>query len=81
LYAANGDKQVVVMKNGMIKQSLGLYEAWYTANQKVVFKIRNIDTLFYRDYSDDTTRVTDIINPIRQPASGYSCKSILLKTA
>ncbi|HET7002915.1 MAG TPA: hypothetical protein VFI33_16430, partial [Puia sp.] len=37
LYAANGDKQVVVMKNGMIKQSLGLYEAWYIGKSKRVY--------------------------------------------
>lgn len=34
LYAANGEKQVVAIKNGMIKQSLGLYEAWYIGKSK-----------------------------------------------
>jgi len=81
LYAANGDKQVVVMKNGRIKQSLGLYEAWYIGKSKrLYFKFRNIDTLFYRDYSDDTSKVTDIIkNGAAASIQGYPCKSILLK--
>jgi hypothetical protein len=80
-YAANGDKQVVAMKNGMIKQSLGLYEAWYIGKSKRVYlKFRNIDTLFYRDYADDTARVTDIIKSDSAASlQGYPCKSILLK--
>jgi hypothetical protein len=81
LYAANGDKQVVAIKNGMIKQSLGLYEAWYIGKSKRVYlKFRNIDTLFYRDYSDDTARVTDIVKSDSAASlQGYPCKSILLK--
>jgi len=81
LYAANGDKQVVAMKNGMIKQNLGLYEAWYIGKSKrVYFKFRNIDTLFYRDYSDDTAKVTDIVkHDTAVSIQGYPCKSIVLK--
>jgi hypothetical protein len=81
LHAANGEKLVVAMKNGMIKQSLGLYEAWYIGKLKRVYvKYRNIDTLFYRDYSDDTTRVTGIIkSDTAASIQGYPCKSILLK--
>jgi hypothetical protein len=81
LYAANGEKQVDVIKNGMIKQSLGLYEAWYIGKSKRVYlKFRNIDTLFFRDYSDDTTRVTDIIKSDSGASlQGYECKSIILK--
>jgi TonB family protein len=81
LYAANGDKQVTAIKNGMIKQSLGLYEAWYIGKSKRLYlKFRNIDTLFYRDYSDDTSKVAGIVKSDSSTTiQGYPCKSILLK--
>jgi TonB family protein len=80
LYAANGDKQVDAIKNGNMKLSLGLYEAWYIGKSKRVYlKFRNIDTLFYRDYSDDTSKVAGIVkSDSTATIQGYPCKSILL---
>ncbi len=81
LYAANGDKQVTAIKNGMIKQSLGLYEAWYIGKSKrLYFKFRNIDTLFYRDYADDTSKVASVVKSDSSTTiQGYACRSIVLK--
>lgn len=82
LFAANGDRLVVTIKDGMIKQSIGLSDAWYMGKAKRLYiKFRNIDTLYFRDYSSDTSKVTDIIKSDSVSIiQGFPCKSITLKT-
>jgi protein TonB len=81
LYAIYGDKQVVTIKNGMMKQSFDLCDAWYIGpSKRMYYKFKNIDTLFYRDYSDDTSKVANIIKSDSSASmQGYPCKSISLK--
>jgi hypothetical protein len=81
LFAANGDKLIVDMRNGNIKQALGLYEAWYIGRSKRCYvKFRNIDTLYFREYSSDTSGVTGVAkSDSGSVLAGFSCKSITLK--
>ncbi|HVY74305.1 MAG TPA: energy transducer TonB [Puia sp.] len=81
LFAANGEREVVYIKNGMMKQNIGLCETWYIGKSKRVYlKFKNIDTLFYRDYSAESPTVTDITrSDSSADIQGYRCKSILLK--
>ena len=81
LLAGNGDRLVVAIKNGMIKQNIGLSDAWYIGKSKRLYiKFRNIDTLYFRDYSSDSSKVTDIIKSDSVSfIQGFPCKSITLK--
>jgi TonB family protein len=81
LLAANGDRLIVTLKNEMIKQTLGLSDIWYMGKSKKVYvKIKNIDTLYFRDYSSDSSKVTDIIKSESVSIiQGLPCKSITLK--
>ncbi len=81
LFAANGDKLVVDIRNGNMKQTLGFYEAWYIGKSKRCYiKFRHIDTLYFREYSSDTSRVTDVVkSDSGSLIVGFPCKSITLK--
>jgi|SRR5450432_319792 len=81
LLAANGDRMIIYIKDGNYKQTLGVYEAYYIGKSKrCYYKFRNIDTLYYRDYSSDTTNVLDIVKSDSPITIGnYKCKSILIK--
>jgi hypothetical protein len=81
LLAANGNKLTVQIKDGNYKQSIGVLEAFYIREAKRVYlKFKNIDTLYYRDYSSDTTRVTEIIKSDSLALiNNFQCKSILIK--
>jgi hypothetical protein len=81
LFAANGDKLVVDIRNGNMKHALGLFEAWYIGKSKRCYiKFRNIDTLYFREYASDTSRVIDVVkSDSGSIIAGFPCKSITLK--
>ena len=81
LLAMNGDKLTVQIKDGNYKQSIGIGETYYIGKAKRVYlKFRNIDTLYYRDYSSDTTKVTGITKSDSVTViNNFKCKSILIK--
>jgi hypothetical protein len=81
LFAANGDKMFVDVRNENIRQTLGLYEAWYIGKSKRCYiKFKNIDTLYFREYSSDTSRVTDVVkSDSGSVVAGFPCKSITIK--
>ena len=75
-----GDRETVYIKQGNYRQVSGFTEVYYISKkEKVYYKFKKIDTLFYLDYSFDTSNVisvskTDDLKSI----AGYECKSITI---
>jgi hypothetical protein len=80
---ATGDNMTVWIKQGNYKQSTSAVELYYiTAKQRVYYKFKNIDTLYFLDYSSDTTAVTNSsILPDEQRVANYDCKTFLIRTS
>lgn len=78
-----GDNLTVYIKQGnYLRQSGSVTEYYKPRDEKVYIKFIGIDTLFYREYSSDTTSVINIskTNDIKK-IIGYDCKSIVIKTS
>ena len=58
---AIGDSTTLITKQGNTKQLLGPSEMYsITKDQKLYMKFAGIDTLYYMDYSVDTTKVLSV---------------------
>lgn len=78
-----GDNLVVHIKQGNYLRQSGIVTEYYKPKEEKVFiKFNGIDTLFYRDYSSDTSVILSVSKTNEsKKIAGYDCKSIVIKTA
>jgi hypothetical protein len=78
-----GDSLTVYIKQGNYRRSSGVTEEYYIPQkQKAYIWFKGIDTLFYRNYSSDTSAVIDIKKTEdRKTIAGLECRPIIIKTA
>ena len=80
---AEGDNITTYIKQGNYRQVSSACDLYYIQkNQRAYYKFRNIDTLYYLDYTSDTSTVLNISkSKEEQTIAGFSCNSISLQTA
>lgn len=82
-----GDKILVTIKNGNYKQqylnSKGITNVIYiSALNKWFYKIKDIDTLYFKDGSVDTSKVLSLQkDTLMEPVLGFQCKTLTMQTA
>jgi len=79
----SGDIMTINIKQGNYLRQSGIVSEYYSSKEeKVYIKFNGIDTLFYRNYSSDTSSVINIskTNDTKK-IMGYDCKSIVIKTS
>lgn len=79
---AMGDNMTCYIRQGNYKQVTGLSDNYFSPEkQKVFIKFKSIDTLYYMDYSSDTTTVISVLKTgADKTISGYTCSPITIKT-
>ncbi len=79
---ATGDNMTSYVKQGNYKLEAGLSDQYFIhEKQKVFIKFKAIDTLYYMDYSFDTSTVISISKSgAGKTISGYTCNPITIKT-
>lgn len=77
-----GDSMTVYVKNGNYRRtSLDVEEYYIPKDQKIYLRFKGIDTLFYRDYADDTSAVRLAEKGAEsRKIAGYDCSSFILAT-
>lgn len=80
---AVGDMLTVAIKNGNYRQTSEYADVFtIRKDKKAYIKFRKIDTLYYLDYSSDTSRVTDVVKTDSVlKVDNYLCKAITIKTS
>ena len=80
---ATGDQITTYVKQGNYKLSAGLSDQYFIHDKQQVFiKFKTIDTLYYMDYSFDTSTVISVSkNGPGKVINGYSCNSLTIKTS
>jgi hypothetical protein len=80
---ALGPSLTVYMKEGHIRRSSSRQEEYYVpAEKKVYVKFARLDTLYWMDYSADTSTVTGIDKPDSIfNVDHYPCRAITIRTA
>lgn len=76
------DSLCVHISKGFYKRSTGLTDEYFIPSAKKAYvKFIGIDTLYYRDYTDDSSIVlsVDLMTDINKIA-GYECKKLLMRT-
>jgi hypothetical protein len=78
-----GDKMTVAVKEGNYRQTSEYADTYIIRkDKKEYFKFRKLDTLYYLDYSWDTTHVTAILRSDSLfKVNNYDCKAVTIKTA
>jgi Gram-negative bacterial TonB protein C-terminal len=78
-----GEKSVIYIKGGNYKLTSGLSETWHIfLDKKSYTRFNGIDTLFYQDYSTDTSVDFKILKPVEQKnIAGYVCNTLILETS
>lgn len=80
--AAFGNNKTVYVKQGNYKQISGKCTTYYISkNQKVYYHFNSLDTLYYLDYTSDTTVVTNVSkSEEKRNIAGFECKSITIQS-
>ena len=75
-----GDKLTVYMKKGQYLRQTGVVDEYYVPkDEKVYIRFKGIDTLYYRDYADDTSTVLNMVKgTTAKKIAGYDCASLML---
>lgn len=75
------DHLEVAIKNGNYKRSTGILDEYQISkDQKAYLRFKGIDTLFYVDYSADSTEVTKVSKvEERTIIAGLECKSLVVE--
>ena len=78
---AVGNETTVWVKQGNYKQTSGISTTYYiTKDQKAYIKFNSLDTLYYVDYSADTSAVTNVSKTEeKRNIAGFECKSITIQ--
>ena len=79
---ATGDNMTSYVKKGNYKLVTGLSDQYFIHDkQKVFIKFKSIDTLYYMDYSSDTSTVINVSKEgAGKTINGYACNLITIKT-
>lgn len=79
---AMGNQSTIFIKEGNYKQIYGPVTTYYLAkDQKAYNKFNNIDTLYYVDYSSDSSVVKKITrSKEKMTISGFECKSLTIES-
>ncbi len=79
---ATGDNMTTYVKQGNYKLEAGLSDQYFIHEQQKVFlKFKALDTLYYMDYSFDTSAIIGISKSgTGKTISGYTCNPISIKT-
>jgi hypothetical protein len=80
---AVGEMITATYKNGNLKESTEYLDVYSILKDKrIYFKFRKLDTLYYMEYSGDTTRVLDIVKTDSVfKICGYVCKAITIRAS
>ena len=80
---ALGETMTLTIQDGKYKRESGPATEYYVpAEKRWYFVLKGIDTLFYRDYSEDTSAIPKVIpGKEKKQVAGYNCNSVALKTA
>jgi hypothetical protein len=81
LFGMEADKLTVEIKGGNIRRVQGISTEYQIFKDKRVYiKFKNIDTLYYRDYSPDTSALPRFLKMDSTISlAGFTCNSILVK--
>jgi hypothetical protein len=79
---AQGEVMTITYKNGYYKYVSSLSETYFNPKEKrAYYKFRKLDTLYYQDYSSDTTQLLSVLkNDSTTRINNSDCKSITLTT-
>jgi Gram-negative bacterial TonB protein C-terminal len=77
-----GETMTVTTWKGNTRQTSGASDIYsITKDQRVYFRFKGIDTLYYLDYSSDTTSLIDVSRSgKKRNLAGYDCNAITIKT-
>jgi TonB family protein len=77
------DSDTALVKKGNFRQSSSRKDVYYISEkQKVFFRFKGIDTLYYMDYSDDTSTVLAVTKTTdKKRIAGYDCNSLVIQTS
>ncbi|MBO9682245.1 MAG: hypothetical protein J7502_06180, partial [Flavisolibacter sp.] len=77
------DTDTSMIKKGKFKMTTARKEAYYiTEKQKVFIRYKGIDTLYYIDYSSDTTTIVSVNKTAdKKRIAGYDCNSLAVQTS
>jgi len=77
------DSDTALVKNGNFRQSSSRKEEYYISErQKVFFRFKGIDTLYYMDYAEDTSTVLAVTKTTdNKRIAGYVCNSLVIQTS
>jgi hypothetical protein len=80
---ALGDSVTTFIKRGNYRQLSGISDVYMISKmQKVFLRFKGIDTLFYMDYSFDTSRLLNVKRTDEQKLiKGFDCKSLTVETS
>jgi TonB family protein len=80
---ALGDVKTVYVKKDKIKTSSSRHEEYYVpSEQRVYLKFRQLDTLFYIDYADDTSKPKSVSKIAEQKKiAGFDTKGIIIEAS
>jgi hypothetical protein len=72
----------VMIKHGNYRQISGITDSYYiTKDQRAYIKFKGVDTLYYLDYSDDTTSVTKVFkSTAKRNIAGFECNELTVQT-
>lgn len=81
-FLVTGKSTSVLIKNGNYKQVSDVLETYYiTKDQKAYLQYKGIDTLYFINYSKDTSTVIAVEKPkLNKQISGLDCNTIIIKT-
>ncbi len=76
-----GNDATVWIKQGNYKQTNGLSDMYFiNKDQRVYIKFRNLDTLYFLDYSSDTSTVIKVLKPDeKKTIAGLECKQLTVQ--
>lgn len=79
---AVGNDVTIWLKHGNYRQISGISDIYFICkDQKVYFKFKNLDTLYYLDYNSDTTVVTKVSKSNeKKNIAGYDCSLLTVKS-
>ena len=80
---ATGDNLVAWIKQGNYRQSSGACDVYYiNKDQRVYYKFKSLDTLYYIEYNYDTNKVINFSKEKEQlQIAGYTCNIITIQTS
>lgn len=79
---AMGDNMTIYIKKGNAKQSTTAADLYFIAARQIAyFKFKKVDTLYYLDYSSDTSALISVTKEKEQKnIAGFACNQLTIKS-